>query len=249
MITIIGAGRIGTALRRRAEERGQAVTLLGRGQRLLGPAGEPVLVAVRADDLEVLIPQVPEHRRADLVFVQNGAIRELLAAHGLQHATRGVLYTMVARRGDDLLPGESSPFTGPHAERMVQHFAALGVPAAALDGETFARFELEKLLWLAILGLLCEDSGEPVGQAVDSRREDLVALVEELLPVGRAAWGVLIEPGWVVSRIVAYSQSIGSYRASVKEWRWRNGWLRQQAREHGLPTPRHDALLEKLGHG
>jgi hypothetical protein len=250
IMTIIGAGRIGTALRRRAEERGQPLSLLGReqmarGGALAGPAGEPVLVAVRTDDLEALIPQVPEVRRPDLVFVQNGAIRELLAAHGLEHATRGVLYTMVAKRGDDLLAGESSPFVGPHAERVVQQLSALGVPAVALDGPTFGRFELEKLLWLAILGLLCEDSGEPVGRAVDTRRDDLVTLVGELLPVGRAAWG---EQGWLVDRIVAYSKAIAAYRAQVKEWRWRNGWLQQQARAHGLPTPRHDALLIRTGH-
>ena len=53
---------------------------------------------------------------------------------------------------------------------------------------------------------------------------------------------------WLLQQLVAWSEAIPQYRSSVKELRWRNGWLREQARRYNVPTPLHDALLERTGH-
>lgn len=250
-MVVIGAGRVGTALRLRAERAGRPLRLLdrtGSWAPLEEPIGEPILLAVRNDDLDTVIGRVPLHRHRDLVFLQNGAIRELLSRHGLALATRGLLYVMVARRGDEGLSGAPSVFTGLHAETVAKALFGMGLDAEAVDRERFGEVELEKLLWLAILGPLCDKTGQPVDVVAEEHQDEMARLVAELAPVGRAAWGVAAREDELLERIVAYSKAIAGYRASVKEWPWRNGWLVAQARAHGLPTPAHDALLTELGH-
>lgn len=251
-MVIVGAGRIGTALTQRAREVGVGAALIGRGDDrapLEGPAGVPILLAVRNDDLRPLLPTIPGHRRPDLVFLQNGAIRDLLAEHGLAEATRGILYVMVAKRGDPPLPGDTSWFCGVHGAAVAAWFRALGLPAEDVDRGRFAELELEKILWLAIFGLLCQATGQTVGEVADTRADEVRALVDELLPVGRAAWGVDPDRERLTERLLAYSRAIASYPASVKEWPWRNGWLVAEARRHRVTIPRHDALVAQLGVG
>jgi ketopantoate reductase len=265
-MVVVGAGRIGTALALRAEGAGEPCTLIGRGsagrEALDGPAGEPVILAVRSGDLAPLLDlaegpeRIPPHRRPDLVFVQNGAVLDLLRARGLEGCTRGVLYVMVARQGDRGEPGATSWLCGPHAQQVVSWLGRLGLPAAAVGPEAYAAHEIEKLLWLAVFGPLCDGHGTdshraPVGAIAESHADEVTALVDELAPV--AAHGLGADPDALdhrrmVAGMLAYSRAIPDYVASVKDWPWRNGWLRERAREAGLPTPLHDALLTRLGH-
>lgn len=247
---VIGAGRVGSGLETSAKAHGLPMTLIDRTTgwaTLDAPAGDPVMLAVRNDDLREILPRIPIHRRDDLVFVQNGAIRELLASEGLAGATRGVLYVLAARRGESPTPGGNNVFSGPRASAVASWLGQIGLPSEAVDAAAFAEVEVEKLLWLACNGVLCEVHAATVGGIADGHRPELETLVRELAPVGRAAWGVRADERWLVDRMVAYSRAIPEYRASVKEWPWRNGWLRAQAAQHGLPTPIHDALLARLG--
>jgi ketopantoate reductase len=251
-MVIVGAGRIGTALAQRAEAVGAPVSLVGRGgdrAPLEAPQGDPILLAVRNDDLLPLVASLPTHRRSDLVFLQNGALREFLADNALATATRGILYVMVAKRGDPGVPGDTSWFCGRHGPAVARWFGALGLPAEDVDWARFSVYELEKLLWLAIFGLLCQARGANVGEIAERYRDEVQGLVDELAPVGRAAWGVDPDRAWLTERLLAYSRAIPEYRASVKEWPWRNGWLVAQARRHGVAIPRHDALVGQLGIG
>lgn len=248
---VVGGGRIGLALKERSEAVGQPVALVDRDggdEAWSGPPGVPVVLAVRNDDLEAVLARVPAARHPDLVVVQNGALREFLLARQLGRVTRGLLYVMVARRGDPPVAGGASFFSGPHADRMVRWFYDLGLPAEALDGSRFPIYELEKLLWLAAHGPLCAALGATVGEVATTHRGELAPLVAELARIGRAAWGVEPDPDWLLERLVAYSRAIPDYRASVKEWPWRNGWLDAQARRFGLPTPLHHAWLDRAGH-
>ena len=252
-MVIIGAGRIGGAFASRAEAVNVPVALVGRDQgwsALEGPAGDPILVATRNDDLVDVVQRTPEHRRADLVFMQNGAIRESLVEMGLAGAGRGVLYVLVATRGGPLQPGPAdipSPFTGPHAARVVTFLQAIDVPAQAVDPDQFAVVEFEKLLWLSIFGLLCEAHDAPVGPVADEHEAEVEALVRELWPVGEAAWGVQADPARIAERLLVYSRSIPGCRASVKEGPYRNGWLSAQADAHGIQLPLHAQWMVRVG--
>lgn len=249
---VIGAGRVGEALRRAAARRGVSCTLVTRTEgwsSLDGGRGEPVLVAVRNHDLQGVIERVPEVRRRDLVFLQNGLFDGLLASHGLAGVSRGLLYFAVPVWGDDVQGGQTSWFTGPHGPRVVDWLGHLDVEASYVEPEVFARHELEKVCWLVAHGLLCAVHDICVGEVEQAHRATLAALVQELVAVAEVERGGGVNPDEIVEGLCAYSRTIPSFRASVKEWDWRDGWFVRAARKHGLSTPTHHSLLTRAGQG
>lgn len=248
--TIIGAGRVGGALAERSVAAGQAVTLLRRGDdwTVLGEApGTPILVCTRNDDLDSVVDRVPPQRRPDLVFVQNGMLRPWLHTRGLEGVTRGLLFFAVQSRGAALEAGPDSPFCGPQAAQVVAILQGLGVPAAVVDAPTFAAWELEKLLWNSVFGLLCQAHGRAVGEVLDAHSDQVAALTAELVAVGQTALGLQVDGAAVLGRLIAYSEAIRGNHAAVKEWRWRNGWFVAEAQRLGLGLPLHAALCHKAG--
>lgn len=248
VIEVIGAGRIGTALCERDPARFGLIDREHGWERLAAEAGAPILLAVRNDDLDAVLARVPEHRHGDLVFVQNGMLRPWLAEHGLAGATRGLLFIAVPKRGAAIEPGGESPFHGPHAQALVDAFVANQLPARCVDAQEFAAIELEKLLWNSCFGLLCDAFAADVGTIVREHHAELHDLVAELLAIGAPALGLSLELDPLVERLAAYSRSIPSFRASVKEWRWRNGWFVELARERGSSLPVHERLLARANH-
>jgi ketopantoate reductase len=248
---VIGGGRIGSALHRLAPA---AIPLITRteGWELLagelGEPGEPIMVAVRNDDLDAVLERVPERRRGDLVFVQNGMLRPWLAERGLTATTRGLLFMAVAKRGDPIQPGGVSPFCGPRAAGVVDTLTGLGVPAEVVEPDRFVAIELEKLIWNCAFGLCCEAFDATVGEVVEQRAAELRELVAELALVGERVFGVELELDSLLERLCAYSRSIPDYRGAVKEWRWRNGAFVVAAQQQGLVTPTHARLLRATGH-
>lgn len=251
-MVIIGAGRIGGALKRAADDNDEACTLITRTEGwevLQRDAGHPILVATRNDDLRDVLERVPPFRRDDLVFIQNGALAGWLAEHHLGRCTRGLLFFAVPDRQSEPTPGpDPSPFTGPHAMAVVRFLSRLGLPAQVTDWGRFQAWELEKLCWNSAFGLLCDLHDTDVGGVCDDHLDDLTALVDELRRVGRGAMNVDVPNDWLVDRLVTYSRSISDYRGTVKEWRWRNGWFVAEAVRMGLDTPVHVRMLRATGH-
>lgn len=248
IVIVIGAGRIGTALH---ELDPQSIVLIDRTQGwevLAGEPGRPILVAVRNDDLDAVLERVPERRRVDLVFVQNGMLRPWLAERGLAATTRGLLFMAVAKRGDPIQPGPPSPFCGPRAAVVVDTLTSLGVPAELATPERFVALELEKLIWNCAFGLCCELFAATVGEVVEQRADELRAVVAELLAVGERVFDVDLELDPLIERLCAYSRSIPDYRGAVKEWRWRNGAFVLAAEQHGVAMPTHARFLRATGH-
>lgn len=242
---VIGAGRVGRALHELAP---LELPLLDRvsGWAVLDvPAGEPVLVCVRNDDLAAVLARVPAARHGDLVFVQNGLLRAWLREQGLADATRGLLFFAVARRGDAIQPGAASPFVGPHAARVVATLQRLGVPAQEVDATAFAAIELEKLLWNCCFGLCSEALRCSVGEVVEQHADTLHALVAELLPIGEQLVGTSLALAPLVARLCDYSRSIPTFVAGLREWSWRNGPFVDAAARAGLALPVHEQLLAR----
>lgn len=246
-LTIVGAGRVGGALAARSPTPVDLVTRHAGDDALQGPAGRPIVVATGADDLEAVLARIPARRRPDLVFVQNGMLDPWLAERGLAGNGRALLYIAVPRRGAAIEPGGTSVFTGPHADALAAWFAAMALPAVVVSRADFSAAMLEKLIWNAAFGLLCERFACPVGQVLDDHPDVFTALVRELAAVGRAALAVDLEPAPLGARLAAYSRAIPTYRGAVKDWPWRNGWFVVAAAARGVPTPTHDALLRAIG--
>lgn len=249
---VIGAGRIGLGLQKRAEAAGQPIELVTRAEgweAMAATPGVPVIVATRNDDLAAVVARVPEHRRQDLVFIQNGMIRPWLRAKSLGQATRGLLYWAVDVRGETGLIGRASPFCGAHAPAVAAWFSALGVTAWSVDWARFTYSEVEKLTWIAAHGLLCERHHATVGEIAEQHQDELAALVAELSRICRVSMGVDVATTHLVEKHLEYSRSIPAYQGAVREWPWRNGWFVQEARQFGMDTPVHDRLLAEIGRG
>jgi len=201
-------------------------------------------VCTRNDDLADVVPRVPAHRRPDLVFVQNGGVRDWLDQQGLEGCGRGLLYFAVTERFGAIQPGRTSVFTGPHAETLSVALSAFGASSEAVDDMRFRAVEFEKLLWLCLMGPLCTLTGAPVDEVARAEVARIDALCRELAPL---APGVQLDPDALSARIRDYSGSLPGYRASVKEWRWRNGWLIEASRVRQHPTPLHLEVLRQAG--
>lgn len=201
----------------------------------------PIVVCTRNDDLDGVLASVHPSRVADLVLVQNGTVRGWLDQHGLSGLTRGVLWVAVPKVGDPPVPGGTSVFCGPHAATVAEMMQAHGVDAAAVAPAVFAREEAVKLAWICTVGLVGSATGAKVGEISAEHGEDVAALVRELHPVLAARMGLALSPADLVDRVAAYSARIPHFPARVKEWRWRNGWVLDQARALGLSTALQDA--------
>ena len=249
---VVGAGRVGTALNTASQEAGEACTLVSRDagwESLEGPPGTPILLAIRNDAMHDVVMRVPRRRLGDLVFVQNGMIRPWLRERGLGNCTRGLLYFAVARRGDPITAGRDSVLCGANAHEVVRWLVAIGVPAQEADWGRFSAAEVEKLLWIAIFGVLCDRFDQTVGEVVRDHRDAIVQLSRELFAVCRASTGVDMPLAYLVQRLCDYSCEIRDFRASVKEWNWRNGWLETAALEFGRSTVFHQDLVRAIGKG
>ncbi|MSQ00459.1 MAG: hypothetical protein EXR71_01035 [Myxococcales bacterium] len=244
MLTIVGPGRIGRALARLAADQDVDTRLLGRGEAIDDGAG-PIVVCTRADDVAAVLAMCP--RPDDLVIVQNGALYPWLQERGLGHATQGQLWFAVP--GIDATPqaGAESVLVGRHAPSLAYLLSRAGLPARVLPGfDAYPNEVTAKLLWLSVFGVLGDLHRETVLASV-ARRDDVGALVTELLPVCAAGLGATLTAEVTVARLSAYSVAVGSWRAGIKEWRWRNGWLQATARAHSLAIPLHDAACARLG--
>ncbi len=246
---IVGAGRVGGALARRAENKGVSCELVTRtdGWGSIARTSAPIFVAVRNDDLDGVLEKIAPEHHPRLVFTQNGMLRPWLERMALADASRGLLFFAVATRDAPLIPGSDSLFTGPMADAVVAWLQALDVPARSVASDDFAEVELEKLLWNCTMGLMCELTGEPVGGVVEHHAKLLRQLVHELLDVGMPAFGLSLDAEArqaLEARLTAYSRSIPDYQAAVKEWPWRNGFFVEAASASGL----HHELLAKTGH-
>ena len=244
-LTVVGAGgRIGTLVKQIARGRDQPVATVLRGEPL--PAGVgPILLAVRNDDLKGILARTPHQRHHDLVFVQNGLLGPWLAEHGMAETTIGVLWVAVPKVGAPPEDGGISVFAGPWASDIAELFRAGGVRAQAVDHQTLAVEAAVKFAWICTFGLLGACYELPVGELVPL--PEVEALVEEMSPVLARAVGHPLDAGELLVRLQDYSEGIEGYRATLKEWAWRNGWLAELAKRQGVDLPVHAAILAAVG--
>jgi len=246
---VLGMGRVGQGLKALAMEANAPFVGVTRsaGHEALraSPAGGPILVCVNAGDLMACIGAVPERRRADLVFTQNGMLDSFLKNAGLQENTRGLLYFAVPKRGDRPAPGGTSVFSGPHAAPVVAWFRRLGLTARSIERSEFTEEMASKLIWNCTFGLMCEVHGASVGRLVQEERPAIDELIGEFVNVSNAALGSKLDRETVSREACAYSLSIPNYTGALKQHPWRNGWFIDSAIQLGIDTPVHRTLMRR----
>ncbi|WP_218123683.1 ketopantoate reductase family protein [Quadrisphaera sp. DSM 44207] len=154
------------------------------------------LVAVKATSLQAALQRVPAPvlDGALLVPLLNGVehvavLRERYPAATVAPAAIRVESTRTA-------PGQvhhASPFASldltaaPGVERLARALGSAGLDVRVREGEAAVLWD--KLAFLAPLALLTTHAAAPAGEVRQRRREDLVAVVEEVAAVARAEGG------------------------------------------------------------
>jgi hypothetical protein len=245
-LSIVGAGRIGSLFAALADAGGRPQALHRRGEGLLLLPPGPVLLAVRNDDLDAAIARIPEARRLDLCFVQNGILLPWLRARGLSACTRGQVWVAVTAVGADPVPGAPTVFGGPWAPLLVGLMTAGGIDArVAADEGDLRRDEAAKFAWICTMGTLAGATGLTVGQVCDQLPAEVAAMCAEIAVVLSAELEVGITADELTMRVLAYSAAIPHFRTSRKEPAWRDGWLAEAALRQGVLLPVHSAWGER----
>ncbi|KAH8076560.1 hypothetical protein JL721_571 [Aureococcus anophagefferens] len=191
---IVGSGRIGSMLK----SDGDAVMTSSSGWPADAPDSGPIYVCTRNDALASVVAAVPEDRRADLCFLQNGMLGPFLEGQGLGDATQVLVYLAVAKLGETPTDG----VTDANPEGLT---AAAGKWADAFA----SRLALKELT---------------VGDVERKHAAEFDALAAELLDAGAEALGVAV-PAGAPERLKAYARTVAHFPTAVKEFEWRNGWF------------------------
>ena len=252
-VAVIGAeGRIGGLVMGMADTRWRPLGVT-RG---LDPVGLdravegdrlPILVCTRNDHLDAVLSGVHPSRHPDLVFMQNGMVQPYLAERGLSGCTQGVLWVAVPKRGDPPVPGGRSVFHGPWAKPVAELLDTHGVDAAAVDGTAYQREVAVKLAWICVFGVLGSALGGQVGEILEQHGEAVRALSDELHPLLAQEPGLDLDAAGLHARLEAYTARIPHFPASIKEWRWRNGWQREAGQRLGVAQPVFESWLARAG--
>jgi len=253
---IIGAGRVGQALEKMG---GGSDVLLGRGDAFPADAPEgPIFVCTRNNDLDAVIENTPEHRREDLVFMQNGMLQPYLDSKGLGDATQVLVYFAVAKLGEEPTDGltDTNPegltaANGKWAEAACARFNSVGLSCKVPEPEVFKAMMFEKLIWIAAFMLVgAQHPGATVGDVESKFNSEVCRLITELGQAITQAEGVKFADQ-LPERLCAYARSVAHFPTAVKEFEWRNGYfygLTKKARDNSLPDPcpLHTAGLEAI---
>ncbi|CAI5465679.1 unnamed protein product, partial [Closterium sp. Yama58-4] len=242
---IIGAGRVGQALEKMGGGRDVVVR---RGEKVPEGGEGPIIVCTRNDALDAVVDAVPESRRQDLVFIQNGMLDPWLASRGLQDATQVLVYFAVAKAGDppldgitDVNPEGLTAATGKWAEAVAARLKSAGLSCKVLSPSAFRRPQLEKLMWICAFMLVgARNGGVTVGEVESQHREAVALLINELAAAAVAAGAVDGFDEGLVERLCAYARSVAHFPTAVKEFEWRNGWFHNMSKAAvaaGKPDP------------
>lgn len=247
-----------------------------RGDRIgcSSPKNTPIFVCTGAESIYDVVQNTEHERLEDLVFMQNGFIREHLQERSNNSAdvsvrlgavTIAVLYFSVLERGGVAKEGGTTYVNGKWSSEFARILRAGGVRceevASPADIDALA---LAKLLWASCLWLVAHHvGGRPVGacHSLPDSAGLLRGLVRELLPVAQHALGTEASSSSPVAREALGSEEallahMASYSARIpaalpslplalQELPFRNGWFLAHGPPHAQPL--HLQLLREHG--
>ncbi|GMH35827.1 hypothetical protein BSKO_03695 [Bryopsis sp. KO-2023] len=244
-VTIVGGGRVGSALKDMCANK---VDVVKRGGKVAadGSGSGPIIVCTRNDDLQAVLDATPPERHEDLVFIQNGMLQPWLEEKGLGGNTQALVYFAVAKLGEKPIDGKTelnpeglTAVTGKHAKAFASILESGGLSCKVLEKEEYQKAMLEKLIWISVMMLVGVRHSATVGEVVANHKDEVASLTEELAAAGSANLGITLEDN-VVERLCSYSMSVAHFPTALKEFEWRNGFfynLSKDAAKSGKPDP------------
>lgn len=240
-VHVIGMGEVGRRLAGALERGGAAIVPVTRetGWESAGAGDEPVLVCLREDALEGILPRLGAIGDRRLVFVQNGWVRPLLET--LPGCTRGLIW--FTSKGEFFQVLRPSPFAGPLAASLTTLLSAGGIPSAGLDAGAFAAADVEKMGFNCVVGLPLAARGVTLGEYLERWHDEARAVFEETVTVLATALGIDPDPHWWAAFIGSVAPLHWVRVGAAKALDLRNGAVIREARRLGMDAPANERLL------
>lgn len=241
---IVGNGRIGGAL----SKAGNCV-VLGRGDPIDADGEGPILLATRNDALDAIVDDCPEHRRKDLVFLQNGYLDDFLERKGLSDNTQVLLYLSVPAKGVPPTDGVTvfnpeglTASTGEWAQAFADRLAAIDLKCNVVSSQDYRPAMFEKLMWISTYMLVgAANDCATVGDAGKDHGETVERIVTELVAAVSAREGIVFPVG-TMDRLKSYTDVVADFPCGVKEFEWRNQYFWDLGDD---AVPIHNGLLRE----
>lgn len=240
-VHVIGMGEVGRRLAGALERGGAAIVPVtrGTGWESVGAGNEPVLVCLREDALEAILPRLGAIGDRRLVFVQNGWVRPLLET--LPGCTRGLIW--FTSKGEFFRVLRPSPFAGPLAASLTTRLSAGGIPSAGLEAGAFAAAEVEKMGFNCVVGLPLAVRGVTLGEYLERWPDEAQAVFDETVQVLAAALGIAPAPHWWDAFLESVAPLHWVRVSAAKALDLRNGAVIREARRLGLRAPVNESML------
>jgi hypothetical protein len=241
-LVVVGMGQLNALWAQGALKRGMVVTpVVRRTPRPWSlahvPLPSPLLIGVGEDGLAALWPDIPQERRAHVVFMQN----ELFPStwEGLGVTEPSVMVVWLNRKQDSVpRPGPPTQLFGPHAATLATLHEALGLAYTILpDGNALRGALTAKYGFILTLNALGHHTDRPLGAWCAADRATVDALLEDALRLGARLSGLTQVPD--AARTLAL-QALELHHALPtrgrtagqrveRAWNW--------ARQHGVEMP------------
>ncbi|MCK5725249.1 MAG: hypothetical protein KAH22_00335 [Thiotrichaceae bacterium] len=145
-VVVIGIGEIGSVIARGFLRLGHPVYPVIRSmdmeaEAIALPNPALVVLAVGESDLDILLPQIPEQWRSQLVLIQN----ELLPPDWQKHSYSDITIASIwfeKKSGQDVKVVVPTTLYGPHATLLSSALDALSIPNTLLESTEQLTFEL-----------------------------------------------------------------------------------------------------------
>jgi hypothetical protein len=135
---IVGGGRIGNHLYESNDR--NDVLFANRNEAFNIIESCPIYICTRNNDLDEIINKTPLERREDLIFLQNGYLKNYLSSQGLESNTQALIYYAVSKKGEkpidgitDLNPEGLTAVTGKWAEDFSERMKNAGLACHIYD--------------------------------------------------------------------------------------------------------------------
>lgn len=240
-VHVVGMGEVGRRLAAALQGSGAAVTPVTRdaGWETLADGDGPVVVCVREEALDGLLPRLGAISERRLVFVQNGWVRPLLQQ--LSKCTRGLIW--FTSKGEFFRVLRPSPFAGPLAAPLAKLLTAGGIPCSHLDAAAFTAADVEKMGFNCVVGLPLAVRGATLGEYLARWPDEAREVFDETVTVLGRAVGIAPQPEWWNDFCRSVEPLHWVRVTAAKALELRNGAVLREARRLGLRAPANERLL------
>ncbi len=253
-VVIVGMGQMGQVFARGFLAAGHAVHPVLRDTDAHGVAAEVgtpalALVAVGEADLHPVLGDLPAPWRERPGLLQNELLPRDWEAHGLEEPTVAVVWfeKKADRPVKVIIP---TPIYGPAAHLVAGALGAIDIPASVVPDPEALIFELvAKNLYILVANIAGLETGGTVGELWAEHRALAEEVAAEVLAIQAALTGRDLPASRLVAAMEQAFAADPEHGTKGRSAPARLARARRHAADHGIATPRLDAIARTAGAG